>query len=132
MVFNMTWEEILKNTTRNGIKDDFEYLWFADAEHKWHSRNHYLFVKWWEKTCPIVLNVIRSYFDSMPFFCVWVLAIFIWFFIELTVNAAEFFNLKHSNIFFKKNFLYYGLATLKLREVVAKNELLKSIYRLRL
>lgn len=125
---NITWEDLIINAKQNGIKDQLEFLWFADAEHTWYCRSHYLFVKWWEKTYPIFINAIKYYFENMPFLFVWLMGVFLWFFIELTTNSAEFFNLKHSYTFYKQNFLYFGVAIKKLGEIFIKNILLKLSY----
>lgn len=132
IVTNMTWEELRAGITRNGVKDELEFIYFADAEHHWYCQSHYLFVKWWERTYPVVISSVKYYFENMPFLFVWLLGVFLWFFIELTNNAAEFFNLKHSSMFYKNNFLYYGVATKKLGEIFFKNILLKFSYRVML
>lgn len=129
IITNVTWEYLRDNVTRNGIKDQLEFLYFADAEHTWYCRSHYLFVKWWEKTYPILINSIKYYFENMPFLLVWLMGVFLWFFIELTNSSAEFFNLKHSYQFYKLNFLYYGVAIKKLGELFIKNILLKISYK---
>ena len=126
---NVTWEYLVQNARVNGVKDDLHILWFADAEHNWYCRSHYIFVKWWEKTYPVCLNVIKYYFENMPFLLVWLMGVFLWFFIELTNSSAEFFNLKHTYTFYKSNFLYYGVAIKKLGVIFIKNIWLKLIYK---
>lgn len=122
---SLTRADLWSLATRKGITSDFEILWFADAEHKWYSRTHYIIVKWWEWIYPLILKFLKDSYVSLPFFLVWSLAIFVWFFIELTVGSAEFFNLKHNSnathcalinyeqLFFKINNNYLNLLFVK-------------------
>ena len=127
-VTGLTWVDILPNITKNGISGDLEFLWFADAEHKWYSRNHYLLVKWWERTYPILLNSLKDYFYSTPFFCVWFLGLFVWFFIELSVNVTESFNLKHVSDFFLTATFTYSSIFAKSTNVSSTNSFFYSTF----
>ena len=135
IVYNMPLEEILQKITRNGVKDteDLSDLWFADANHYWFNRYHYLFVHWIKRVVPLIwkttVTVLKYYLDHLPFFAIWIVALFIWLAIEVVVGSADFFNVKHTHTLLSYSFIDFKLNIIfEFYELVyTKNSFLRSL-----
>lgn len=63
-----------------------------------------------------------------PFFWAWVLSVFVWFFLEIAVWAAHYFNTKHSYVGGYNRATVFMLSLPKLVHNNNKNALLKALY----
>lgn len=67
-------------------------------------------------------------FQYTPFFWVWVLSVFVWFFLEIAVWAAHYFNTKHTYIGGYNRTTIFMLSLPKLVKNFHKNTFLKALY----
>jgi hypothetical protein len=67
-------------------------------------------------------------FEYTPFFWVWTLSIFVWFFLELAVWAAQYFNSKHTYTAATSRTTILFLSVLKLVNNDKKSNYLKVAY----
>lgn len=101
----------------------------ADGGDDWLCREHYVIHMWCAKYIPMVYNFVKVTLDSVPFFAVWVVAIMVWFFLELTTHASHCFNIKHATNFLKAKEMQWGILTYKLTRLHPKNLVLQLYYR---
>lgn len=133
----MGWKELAEKVTKNGLKDDADLsdLYFVDAEHYWFCRSHYVVVKWFQRTYPIVLKtagiVLKYYLEHLPFFMVWVAALLIWLSIELVIGSVDFFNIKHTSTLISYIFVDFKLSFVNFSSLLVKNYFLRAWYLLK-
>ena len=62
-----------------------------------------------------VIKIVLWNVDTLPYFIVWMTAVMFWFFSEMAVEVANFFNIKHSSQYSSSSIKYFRILTASIK-----------------